>query len=487
MASFNQKLGIYQETYNTDKHSSVDYLSRGNLAQADMLTSAVIKLYGDWSARFPVYLSTMGQGRITKVKSIDSLFKIPILGKPKKSSTIAKVLYNTTTDRPGQGKTVATLYFADRWFAKGDMIESVAKTKAIVQENPVQEGDYFKYEVIITGSNLNTYFTSREIREGAKFSRIARPVGIKGSRGGESRSQSAAMMQNQCSFLRESYNYAGNVESKVMTLALPKKGGGTTMMWKEWEAFQHELKFMEACENMLWYSEFNRTPDGRILDKDVNSGEPLIMGSGLLEQIPNSSTYGVLTESKIKRVVRDVMYNSSADKVRQISLYTGVGGTEEFHNAMFNSLRGLGFNFQADQFVGGGKNDRNLVYGAYFGTYQHQDGHVITVKKLPLLDYGARAEAADKHPITGLPLTSYDMYFIDESMIDGKHNLQFVQEEGREKFEKIIRGVNTSKGAFGNSNEVSSDADESSIQYGESIGVHLYNPVNCFKLICNLS
>lgn len=481
MASFNQKLGIYQETYNSDKHSSIDQLSRGNLAQADMLTSTVVKFYGDWSNRFPLYLSTMGQGRKMAVKSTDSLFKVPVLGKPKKSSTIAKTIY-TSTDTPGKGKQPFFLYFVDKWFAKGDQLESGQKIKVSVEEEPVQEGDFFKYVCKIVGTNLNAFLSFNEIKDGAKFARIAHPVGIKGSRGTEARSQAPAMMQNQCSFIRESYNWEGNLDNKVMTLNLPKKGGGTTAYWKEWEAFQHELRFSEACENMLWYSEFNRTADGKILDKDVNSGEPIVLGSGVLEQIPNSSTYGVLTEEKIKRVVRDVFYNSNADLIRNITLYTGIGGKEEFHNALFASLKGLNFGFQADQFVSGGKNTNTLEYGAYFGTYKHVDGHTITVRQLPLLDFGARSEAAPKHPITDLPITSYDMYFLDESMIDGKYNVQFVYEEGRERIEKIVGGFNAKDSKF-----VSSDIDASSIHFGESLGVHIYNPINCFKLTCNLS
>jgi hypothetical protein len=185
-----------------------------------------------------------------------------------------------------------------------------------------------------------------------------------------------------------------------------------------------------------------------------------------------------LTENIIYRTVRDVLYNSCADKVKQISIYTGVGGREEFHRAFASSLGKLGYTNFTTQFVGGEANSNNLTYGAYFGTYKHQDGHVVTLKMLPLLDHGAKADAAPKHPTSGLPITSYDMYFIDESTVDGKPNLQFVQEKGAEDIRKKINGMN------GDSDIVSSDDMTSSVQYVKSVGIHMYNPVSSFKLRC---
>ena len=218
MASINPKLSLFQETYNTDKHSSINYLSDAKLAESDMLSATVVKLYGGWSDRFPLYLSTKGKGRTMAIKSADTTFKVPVIGKPKKASTISKTIYTTSSANIGVGKSVITLYFGDKFFRKAELIASNKGTQAIVQKDLVQEGDLWKAEVILVGSNLSRALTFGEVNTGAKWSSVATPAGLKNSRGTESRSQSHAMMINQCSWLRSSYNYEGNIQNKVVNI-----------------------------------------------------------------------------------------------------------------------------------------------------------------------------------------------------------------------------------------------------------------------------
>ena len=480
MSSINQKLSIFQETYNAGKHSNIDRLTDAKLAESDMLSGSVVKLYGSWDKRFPLYLSTQTKGKKHTIKSADTTFKVPVMGKPKKSSVIAKTPANTSN--LGLGKSVVVLYFADGFFRKNEVIASNRGTQVQVQSDLVQEGDYFKAEVKILGSNLSKILTLAEISAGAKFSSMYNPVGIKNSRGTESRSQSHGMMWNQCAYLRRSYNYEGNISNKVVNLQLPTANGGTTMYWEEFEIYQHELKFMEEIENLLWYGEFNRDAKGIILDKDTNTGSVITIGSGILEQIPNSSTYGFLTKDKLKNTVRDVLYNSSADLIKDISLYTGTGGTEAFSDAFFNEMKADGFQYSASQkVITGAEGSHDLSYGAYFGRFKHVDGHTITLKRLPLLDFGSKSEAAPRHPKTGLPMTSYDMYFIDESTIDNKANIVSVEEEGRGYIKKYVSGMNSKE------TNIANDGDASSVQIAKSVGIHMFNPVNSFKLFCNLS
>lgn len=485
MAAINEKLRLYDETFDEKSHTDVNRLANAMLSQADILSPIVTRLYGDLDQRFPLMLYTEGMGRIRTVESSDSLFKVPVMGKPKKASVITKSFYQST-DVIGKGKGIFKIGFADRWFERDYVIESPSGTKAkIVEISSQKTGDYWEYELKLFGPNQNATVPFKDLQPGTKWGKFSAPVGIAGSRGNGARNQAPAMMQNQCTFIRMSYNYKGNVQNKVMTISIPT-ASGATKYWVEWEAYQHQLNWKEECENVLWYSEWNRDSQGFIHDHDINSGEIITMGSGVLEQIPNSSTYAFLTEEKISRTIRDVFYNSSATAKKDIFLYTGIGGMEEWHKALLAATKSLGFQATSDKFVGGSANSYNMVYGSYFGTYKHKDGHTITVKQLPLLDYGYRAEIAPKHPITGLPITSYDMYFIDQSTIDGKPNLEFLAEKGREDIEVFVPGLTLPKGYTGTSQRAT-DADQASVHFAKSLGVHIYCPTNCFKMFCNLS
>ena len=485
MAAINEKLRLYDETFDDKSHTDVNRLANALLTQADILSPIVTRLYGDMSNRFPLMLYTEGMGRIRTVKSVDSLFKVPVMGKPKKYSVIGKTGY-TSTDVVGKGKGEFFLYFVDRWFERDYIIQSPSGIKAKIVSHPEQEGDYWKYTLKIFGSNLGSTVPFKDLIAGTKWGKFNAAVGIAGSRGNGSRNQAPAMMQNQCTFIRKSYNYKGNVQNKVMTLEIPTKGGKTTKYWVEWEAYMHQLEWKEECENTLWYSEWNRDSQNFIHDRDINSGELITSGSGALEQIPNSSTYAFLTEDKVKRTIRDVLYNYSSSEKRDIVIYTGIGGEEEWHKFMMTSAQAMGILAPTDKFIGGKPNSHELIYGGYFGTYRHVDGHSITVKRLPLLDEGFKAAIADRHPITGLPITSYDFYFLDQSVVDGRSNIEFLAEEGREDIEVFVPGLTIPKGYSGTMSRAT-DADESSVHFAKSLGIHIYNPVCCFKMFCNLS
>lgn len=479
MPAFNQKLSIYEDTYYQDKYSKSDRLSQAKLSASEALSNTVIQLFGRRSDRFPLMLATKAKGNVVTVKSADTLFTVPVMGKPQKSDEITTSAYASAT-KIGVAKSPIDLVFATRHFRKGEFLLLASGAQLVIQTDGVPTTGGFGYKAVIHGNDNNAYITYSDIKVGNRIAGGWVAAGRNNSKGTESRSQAPGKMFNQCTKLRASYNWEGNLKNKVMVIELPKAGGGMTKLWQEWEMFDHDLRFMEEKENALWYSQFNRTADGQILDKDPNTGDDMPTGSGLLEQIPNEATYAVLTESILKRIVRDVVYNScaSTEEKKVITLYTGLGGREEFSNAMQTAAITSGYTNVNNLAIGGEANSNNLTYGAYFGTYKHQDGHIINIKMLPLLDYGSKADAAPKHPATGLPITSYDMYFVDESMINGKPNLQFVQEEGVQGIRKEIRGMNS------DSDVVSSDDMVSSIQYIDSVGIHLNNPINSFKLRC---
>lgn len=486
MAAVNPKLRIYPDSFDEKSYTDVNRLSSAMLTQADILSPVVTKLFGKLDSRFPLMLSTEGRGAIKTIKSGDTLYKWPVMGKPKKSSVVAKTFY-TTGDQPGRGKSEFKIAMVDRWFERGYQIESPdTSSLATIIDNPTQDADgTWVYTCKLTGSSQASFVPLTQLLPGKRWGQMFSVVGISGSKGRASRNQAPSMLNNQLSLLRHSYVYKGNVQNKVMVISIPTSNGVATY-WSEWEAYLNTLTWKEECENNLWYSRFNRDTDGNITDKDIDSGEIMPMAAGMLEQIPNSSTYSYLTEEKISRTIRDVFYNSMAQDKKNIEIYVGTGSREEWNKGLKNALLAVGLQATSDKFVGGAPNSDNLVYGSYFGTYKHVDGHTATVKMLPLLDHGVRADKAPKHPVTGLPITSYDMYFIDQSNIDGQLNIQYVAEEGRQDIEFVVPGATMPKG-YGNSIVRATDEDGSSVQHMKSLGVCGKCMTNSFKLTCDLA
>jgi hypothetical protein len=245
------------------------------------------------------------------------------------------------------------------------------------------------------------------------------------------------------------------------------------------------LRWKEETEYALWYSQYNRDANGLIHLKDDN-GKPITLGSGVFEQIPNVDTYSELTTAKIKSVVRDALYGATDAQQMNIVLFTGIGGMEEFDNAMKSEITSGQYikNTDPASFISGSGN--NLQLGGYFTSYQHIDGHTITVRHLPLFDHGARALNSDRHPVTGLPLESYRMCFLDMSTYDGEANVQYISRRGRELVRWAVAGASVPPGFGGNALRAT-DVDGSSVHFMKECGVAIRRATNCLLLDCTKS
>lgn len=477
-----ENLKVFESTYDDKNHTDINRLANALVTSgADIMSPIVTQAYGSMSDRFPLMLLTEGKNRMKPVKSLDGLYKVPIMGKPKKTSVVVRCDY-TSTDKIGAGKSIFYITFADNWFARDHDIENSGRVggKYLLKivDNPERTQDGWKYPVRLEGGNKNRVVPLDQIQPGKKWGKQAASVGIAGSRGNASRNQAPAQFQNQTNFIRMSYNYSGNVQNKVMNIQLRLGSGKTTTYWADWESYMHQLQFREECENVLWYSSWNRDLNNLISDLDINSQEIITRGSGVLDQIPNNTTYSSMSAAKIQQIVQDVFYNSAPGVKKDIVLFTGIGGRRVFQQGMADANKGTLAVSTNNYYVRDPENDTTrLEYGAYFGSFVTQDGHRITIKTLDLLDKGAKAETCDKY--NGLPVCSYDMYFLDMSEVEGEPNVQFVYEEGRKDIEKIIVGLTTPKG-YADTVYAASDIDAASCQFAKSLGVYIKNPINCF-------
>lgn len=485
-ATHNPALELYPAVFNDKEFTTTNNLSRSLLTQSQWLAPIVTHAYGSsenyGSRNFPLSFITEGMGRTKKVTTTDLSYKISILGKPKKTSTIAASYYSAT-DKPGRGHTKFKIVFADRWFYKSLSIFSPSKIECRIEDNPVQVPSGWEYEVSLFDPSPEAYMPVADLQPGIAWARTVAKVSLSRSKGVESRSYAPFAIQNQLSLVRDTYNLAGNVKNKVMVLAI-NANGQSMKYWVQWELFLRQLEFKEKCESDLWYSTYNKDENGTIHNTDKDSGEVVPSGAGLLQQIPNQDSYSILTTNKITSLVTDIFFNASdADKVN-VDIYTGSGGLREASRAMEKEARS--FTLVDTHHVKNG-NDGYLMFGAYYNMYKHIDGHTVTFKKLPLMDKGTMADISRRHPIDNLPLESYNMYCVDNSVYDGESNIQYVSEEGRESVQKVVPGMSPLPDGYDESLFASSDIDASSIQWMKTQGIQIMHPTNCFKLFNDIA
>ena len=488
MADVISELRLYQDTYNDQGYSSVNHISNALQTKSEFLSPIVTHLYGSdknfGSKNFPLTFLTEGMNNVKSIGTID--YKYPVIGKPKKTSIIGASLY-TAGNQPGKGRAEFTLAFSDRWFSKSYTLISPNRVQVRVQGDPKQDGDVWLYRVKLVNPSATAFCPLTELNAGTIWGRIIPTVGIEASRGIDNRSYNPGMVTNQLSLVRDTYKYKGNVQNKVMVIEI-KADGQTFKFWSEWELFLRNLEWKEKCETNLWYTEYNKDSEGVIHLIDEDSGEVVPMGAGVLQQIPNEDQYSEMTTSKLEQIITDVMFNATDATQVDIDVYTGTGGLREADRSM-KAASGAFTLVDSVQVTSPGNAKglgKDLQFGSYFSIYKHIDGHKVTFRHNPIQDSGVVADVSDLHPIDGLPMESYNMYFIDNSVYNGEKNVQYVSEKGREDINFVVAGATVPMG-YGNTPFRASDVDSASIEWMKSQGVTIKRPTNCFKVFNILS
>jgi hypothetical protein len=477
-------------------HSS-GYLSEKTIAEArrsapDSISRVLTYLQGDYSKKIPLTMLSEGQfkntGAIQKV-GIDSVeYQWDVIGDLDKADAICASNYGAT-DKPGIGSSEITVSFKTNWLKYQHIITNYKGTRLRVNGRPTKGATGWVYKLILMTNNPLDYVDPAEFAMESKWI-MAGPgiVSAELSRGNESNVATGGKMKGQLSAMRKSFHYAGHVD-QVVECHLENDKGQKQMYWMSWAEWQHEIQWKVLTENQAWEGIYNRTNDGRILQKDPETGMELLSGAGVKQQIPNWDTYTTLTANKIDRTFLNVMYQNGiqADSGKLHVLFCGRGFRRDFHDAIM-AKAGTQFILDGNQFIS--EYDGGLMFGKYFGAYKTNEGDIIKLEDLPLLDYGPEAKIAPKHPVTGFPMTSHSAFLLDMSTYEGESNVKMVHQNGR----LMIKGKEQGMTLLGNDNRndgdylaLSTDQDRTSIHYLSVKNPAIRNAQKCFYLACDAS
>lgn len=491
---------IYHDKFDGDGFTNENSLANMLLTKPDKINPVITFLAGREDKKFPLSFLTEGQKGGTKTVEIqDVQYEWDVFRRIRKSDAVLSTTY-VSTDKPGLNQTAFYITFETNWLKIQHTIVAPDGTRARIMSKPVQVGSNYVYKLRLNNPSAAAYCAFANLQAGVRWTMEGGAmVSESKSRGNESNKNAPGKMKNQISILRKSYEWGGNVANRTVEvkLALPS---GTTSLYMEYERWLHTMDWKQVCEEHYWYSEYNRLPDGSIPLKDEDNGLPIPEGAGVIDQIPNTDTYGVLTLQKLKNTVGDVLYGATDTEAMTVVLYGGLGFLEDFDTAIKSDgaansfVQALG-NTQISQ----GSPNKNaegygagdLVYGNYFGAYKHVDGYVIITKHLPLLDFGARAENAPKHPISGKPMTSHMGIFLDQSTYEGERNVRMVTQKGRSMITGVVPGMSPTGlpglDFKGNAERpIAHDEDSCAIHFLSAKGICINRNTHCFILKCDL-
>lgn len=453
---------IKKTYYNDDQMTDSNNLSNALLTSPEKISPMITHLGGREDKKFPLTFLTEGLGNTKSIERLEYEYDVN---------------YHFRKTRPlaadaggpaGANGQPFVLTFPDKWFIKDYILVSQSGVQARIMSEPTPNGSNWDYTMQLVAPNA--VMPSADLDAGALFAQMYAPVGVDFSRGNASNWQAPARVRHKLTTIRKSYQFSGNAKDYVVEFDLPVKGGQTSRFWMDYEEWQHFLQWKEECEMYYWYGQQSYGDNGVVQMKDEN-GQPVQIGPGLFDQIINKDTYSVLTENKLSDVVGDIFFGMTDAQNMNVTLYTGTGGAREFDRAMKDKLGTLGFTVFSDgRFIQG--NGSELTLTGYFKRYEHVDGHTINVVKVPLFDHGAVAQASQRHPVTGLPLESYRMCFVDQSRYDGQPNVQMINKKGREMVKWAVAGSVVPRG-MGDSALRASDIDGASVHFLKTAGICL--------------
>lgn len=449
--------------YNDDQMTDSNNLSNALLTSPEKISPMITHLGGREDKKFPLTFLTEGLGNTKSIERLE--YEYDVNYHFRKTRPLAAQASVTDVGANGQP---FVLTFPDKWFIKDYILVSASGVQARIMSEPTPNGNNWDYTMQLVAPSGS--MPAADLTAGSLFAQMYAPVGVDFSRGNASNWQAPARVRHKLTTIRKSYQFSGNAKDYVVEFDLPVKGGQTSRFWMDYEEWQHFLQWKEECEMYYWYGQQSYGDNGVVQMKDEN-GQPVQIGPGLFDQIINKDTYSVLTENKLSDVVGDIFFGMTDAQNMNVTLYTGTGGAREFDRAMKDKLGTLGFTVFSDgRFIQG--NGSELTLTGYFKRYEHVDGHTINVVKVPLFDHGAVAQASQRHPVTGLPLESYRMCFVDQSRYDGQPNVQMINKKGREMVKWAVAGSVVPRG-MGDSALRASDIDGASVHFLKTAGICL--------------
>ena len=488
MEGINPKYVIRETTYNADGHRDEDSWHAEGNGKPAKLSQQLTYLLGDSTKCYPLSMQFYGDilgKKNTKVID-DYRYTYPVIGRENKPTLIAQT---NSTASLGLGHSEFVLYFEDGRLKEQQLIEGPSYVQARIQKIEKQ-GSIYKATCRLNAVSPNAVLPASDAVRGTKWMALYTPVSLEQSRGTDSNSVRPGTAMNQLGVIRKSMSWGDKRNhDRVMDITV-KTDKGSTNNWMSYFMYKFEREWLEECEHVFWYSRFNRDMDtGKVTLQDAITGRDIPTGAGILEQIPNYTTYTRLTYNLLADWMTRALFHQQDAANRQITLWTGKGGIREMDRAMkqegIKQLQDWGF--VADKFVTG--EGRNLMLGGFFDGFYHIDGYVVKVKYNPIFDYGRRAAVSKRHPETGLPVESYRMVFIDDNNYDGQENIKYVSLEGENFQHAIVAGITDPPPGMGSNIQSisssaapirSSDINEGSYHRMKSGGIQIMRANGCF-------
>lgn len=388
---------------------------------------------------------------------------------------------NADSIMAGIGNTPIQVWVEDKWFGPGAIVLLDDKEYQLrAASAPIQDGNLWCYTFFNANGQSNSYVPGKYLLAGAQMSRLGAAYEEYSEEGDILNYNTHFKMRNYLFTTRLNYDITGTAYSTVLWIALKDpKTGKKSYLWSDYQEWLALREWTKRCEKMMVYSESNRNADGSTSLKGTN-GRPVYIPAGLLQQIAPSNRryYTELSTEFLEDFLFDLSYNVLGTSERKFLALTGEMGIREFDRILKQKAGAM--NLIDTTFISG--SGQMLTLGGQFVTYKMTNGIELTLKHFPLYDNVTDNRLL--HPISGKPLESYRMTFLDLARRDGEANIVKVVRKDRE-FVQWYTGGSVSPNGYAKSTSTlrSNGKDGYTVHFLGEMGIMLRDPRACGELI----
>lgn len=405
-------------------------LSNALMTRPHEISTVLSYIFGTYENSVLDFLTT-GLGKTATVEN--RLYEWPVMIQHDKAIEIHDAKWQggaiISTSTPGINQTPIQLYVKEKWFGPGAILAfDEREFQARVSGEPYQDGDYFVYTIFVADGKAESFIppsllekNKRVSREGSAYEEYSEEADIVNY-------NTPLKLRNHLTTMRLAYDITGSAYSSKMVIEMKDpKSGKSSYLWSDYQEWVALRQWYKTIDRFLVYSQYNAKPDGTVELKGTN-GRPVYIGAGLLQQISSSNRqyYTRLTADLLEDYLFNLSYNILSKGERKFVALTGEMGMKEFDRVL--KEKASGYQLVDTKFVSG--TGQELTLGGQFTTYKMLNGIELTLKHFPLYDDIVYNRSL--HPVSGKPLESYRMTFVDFGMRDGESNVQKVVRKDRE-------------------------------------------------------
>jgi hypothetical protein len=452
------------------------------------MSPAVINyIFGEKERISVLNFLTGGLGRTIEIERGEYDWDVMIEAEKPVTINAAKWQGNTisSTDVPGINGTPIQIWTSEKFFTTGAILEFDDKEyTARVMSEPYQDGNEWVFNLQVSDGKADSYIPPSLLAQGKQVSKLGTAYEEYSEEADIVTYQSPTRLRNYLTTMRKKADITGSAAATTMVLEMRNpETGEVTKYWEDYQRWQLMREWYKMVDYQLMYDKSTVDKDGTVKIKGTN-GRPIYQGAGLLQQISpsNKRTYTKLTADILEEFLFDLSYGLQGMSDRKFVALTGEMGMKELDRVL--KEKASSYSLIDTHFVTG--SGQELTLGGQFTTYKMLNGVELTLKHFPLYDdtYHNRK----LHPVTGKPVESYRMTFIDFSLNDGESNVSKVVRKGREmvmwhKGGSLIPGKGFTS-SFGEGR--ASGLDGATIFILGECGIMMKNPTTSGELILDV-